>query len=288
MNFKPLIVEWDDANTIDPIILRQQLTSSAMLIVNNCKFTDKTEFLTWLGKLGPTQEFPYTKTHFEGVSTVNNSDSVNPVIFPQAGREWNNMPAGDWHLDVVFTDKSPEFTCLYGKVIPPNLGGTWFSDSHYALSKLSPKYIDFLRTLEVVHYRQPKSRYTQKGWEREYFKGDIESLGLKELQNLKSWLSTAFQNSTKPLIQVDSLGREYIYISPSKCVQFAGYTEEESQPIIDFLGRHLSTPEFVYQHQWQQDQLVIWSNGRFNHYGVFDYRGFDRILWRSYLGYLTT
>ena len=231
MNLKPYELDWQDANNILSSDIREELTRAGVLIVNNCEFKDQEEFAAWLSQLGQLDEFAYTKTKFERVSTINNSDDVNPVIFPQAGRTWNNIPAGDWHLDFIFKDDQPEFTCLYGKTIPVGLGNTWLADGHLALQNLSTVFVNFLRTLNATHYRQPKSRYTQKGWELEYFNGDLESLGLKELQNVKAWLLTAFQHSTKPAIQQDKYGREFIAISPSKCVQFEGMTEEESQPI---------------------------------------------------------
>lgn len=283
MNFKPLELDWQDAKSIDPLFLREQLAEASVLIVNNCEFKTKEEFSSWLSRMGPLEDFAYTKTQYEQVSTINNSDGINPVIFPQAGRTWNNMPTGDWHLDFIFKDPWPEYTCLYGQTIPNKLGNTWFADGHLALNSLSKVFADFLRTLQAIHYRQPKSRYTQKGWELEYFNNNLEGMGLRELQNVKAWFLTALQHSTKPVIQQDKFSREFICVSPSKCVHFEGMTEEESKPIIDFLEHHITLPEHIYQHQWKKDQLVIWTTARFNHYGVYDYHGYDRVLWRSYL-----
>ena len=285
MNFKPLKFEWQNVKDFDPLIIRHQMTQSSMTVINNCEFKDQDEFLTWIRRLGNTMEFAYTKTNYESVSTINNSK--NSVLFPQAGRIWNNIPAGDWHLDVVFTDPSPEFAVLYCETTPEDLGSTWFCDGHLAFNNISPSLANILKQLSITHYRQPKSRYTQEGWEKEYFNSNLESFGLKELQNLKAWLITAMQRATKPLIQKDQIGRECIYISPSKAVKFDGMTEEESQPLIKFLADHLTIPEHIYQHQWKKNQMVLWSNIRFNHYGVYDYHGLDRVLWRTYLSYQT-
>ena len=144
MNFKPLKFEWQNVKDFDPLIIRHQMTQSSMTVINNCEFKDQDEFLTWIRRLGNTMEFAYTKTNYESVSTINNSK--NSVLFPQAGRIWNNIPAGDWHLDVVFTDPSPEFAVLYCETTPEDLGSTWFCDGHLAFNNISPSLANILKS----------------------------------------------------------------------------------------------------------------------------------------------
>ncbi len=241
--------------------------SSGLIVLDDCEFKNTDDFYEFLNGFGTIMPFAYTSTNSEDVSVVNNQHN----IMPQAGCLWNEKPSGDWHIDTVFTTEYPEFGVLYSKVVPEGLGATWFADSRLAVKDLSTDYLKFLRTLKVIHYRQPNKRYTQASWEQQY------SVPSKEK------LDTAFQHATRPLIMSDYAGNEYIMLSPSKAVRFEGWTEDESRGIIEFLAKHITRPEYIKQHVWKNNQLVIWINNVMNHYGVYDYHGSTRELWRAYL-----
>ena len=61
-------------------------------------------------------------------------------------------------------------------------------------------------------------------------------------------------------------------------VGFEGMTDEESQPILDFLYRHGSNPEFVYRHRWSPGDVVMWDNRATIHYAIHDYGDAERTL----------
>ena len=50
-----------------------------------------------------------------------------------------------------------------------------------------------------------------------------------------------------------------------------GMTAEESKPLIDFLVKHATRPQFVYRHQWNQDDIVLWDNRCTMHIALGDY-----------------
>jgi taurine dioxygenase len=65
-------------------------------------------------------------------------------------------------------------------------------------------------------------------------------------------------------------GRKALYIGEKvKCLE--GLTPEESQPIIDYLVRHATRPQFVYRHRWHTDDLLIWDNRCTCHLALGDY-----------------
>ena len=75
----------------------------------------------------------------------------------------------------------------------------------------------------------------------------------------------------QPVVRVHpETGRKALYIG-EKVKSFEGMTEEESRPIIDFLIKHASRPHFVYRHQWQPDDLLIWDNRCTSHLALGDY-----------------
>lgn len=269
--------------SFSPEAVLDQLKTKGLVVINDCQFDSQEEFLDFVSQISQPLEFSYSKNQTESVSTINHIDK-NHVLFPQAGARWNDKMTGDWHLDVVFADPLVNYTILYSKVSTPHMGHTWFADSTEAYHDLSLGFRSIIDDLRVTHYRQPNKRYTQRDWELEYLHGNTDSIDPRDLIKLKSWLESAFQKTTRPLITRDSGNNPCIYLVPSKAVNFDGLTEDESRTLIEFLAKHVTKPEYIYSHEWTQGQVVIWSNARMWHYGVYNYKGFPRELWRCHLG----
>ena len=65
-------------------------------------------------------------------------------------------------------------------------------------------------------------------------------------------------------------GRKALYIG-EKVKRFDGMTEEESRPLIDYLVRHATRPEFCYRHQWRRNDIVAWDNRGTMHLALGDF-----------------
>jgi taurine dioxygenase len=65
-------------------------------------------------------------------------------------------------------------------------------------------------------------------------------------------------------------GRKALYIG-EKVSCLADMTPEESKPLIDYLVRHATRPQFNYRHQWRQDDIVLWDNRCTMHMALGDY-----------------
>ena len=48
-------------------------------------------------------------------------------------------------------------------------------------------------------------------------------------------------------------------------------TPEESRPLIDYLVKHATRPQFIYRHQWRADDIVLWDNRCTMHIALGDY-----------------
>jgi taurine dioxygenase len=57
-------------------------------------------------------------------------------------------------------------------------------------------------------------------------------------------------------------------------------TEEESAPILTFLFRHMTRPEFTCRFRWEAGSLALWDNRCTQHNPVNDYHGFRRVMHR--------
>jgi hypothetical protein len=57
-------------------------------------------------------------------------------------------------------------------------------------------------------------------------------------------------------------------------------TEEESAPLLDFLYRHATQPEFTCRFGWRANAIAFWDNRCLQHYAINDYHGQQRIMHR--------
>ena len=66
-------------------------------------------------------------------------------------------------------------------------------------------------------------------------------------------------------------GRRALFVNPHFTVSFAGMTEEESAPVLDYLAEHSTRHENIYRHRWAVGDVLIWDNRCTMHYAVRDY-----------------
>ncbi len=55
-------------------------------------------------------------------------------------------------------------------------------------------------------------------------------------------------------------GRQSLYVGPHLTKYIVGLQEEESDELLKTLCTHVMQPRFIWTHEWQVDDLVIWDN----------------------------
>jgi len=158
----------------------------------------------------------------------------------------------DWHADVTFQPIRGYVSVLHALIIPPCGGDTAFASTARAFEALSPAMRDMLRGLRAVHnYYGPTGE-------------SVEGL-----------------NASHPVVYANPrTGRESIYLNRMFVTHFEGMTCEESRPLVDFLAKHITRPEFTCRVQWEEGQVVMWDNFSTLHYPINDFTGQRRLLIR--------
>ena len=156
-----------------------------------------------------------------------------------------------WHSDMSFTLAPALGSLLRGLSVPPVGGDTLFANMYLAYEALSAKMKELVAPLYGIHHSERKNSGLSAEW---------------EAQNRRLNPPVA-----QPVVRVHpETGRKALYIGEKvKC--FEGMTPEESQPIIDYLIRHATRPQFVHRHQWQNNDLLIWDNRCTSHLALGDY-----------------
>jgi len=156
-----------------------------------------------------------------------------------------------WHSDLSFTLVPALGSLLHAVDVPPVGGDTMFANMVLAYETLSDGMKRLLEGLHGVHHAERKNSGLSAEWEAKN----------RELN----------RPVAQPLVRVHpETGRKALYIGEKvKCLE--GFTPEESQPIIDFLVRHATRPQFVYRHSWQPHDLLAWDNRCTAHLALGDY-----------------
>lgn len=184
----------------------------------------------------------------------------------QDGRKLGRQRAGTyWHSDNSHKERAAKASLLYGIEVPEYGGDTMFAGMARAWEELSPTYRHMLDGLRCVHdFEKAKSG------------------SFKNEQVTDSHLRTTPPVS-HPLVRTHpETGKKCLFLNAGVVTHIEGMTVEESLPILDYLYRHCTRPEFVYRHQWRQRDLLVWDNRAAMHYAVADYDGVgDRYMHRT-------
>lgn len=169
-----------------------------------------------------------------------------------------------WHTDQIFTPEPAMATMLYAKVVPPFGGDTLFASTTAAYDALSDGMKAMLRGVRT-HNRYNKTAKRSGKMSDKVTDVDKPSDVAKH-----------------PIIRVHpETGRPSLYINDRENTpHLDGMTEEESTPLMSYLLRHATRPEFTCRVRWEVGSLGIWDNRQVLHMALNDYPGHRRVMHR--------
>jgi len=91
----------------------------------------------------------------------------------------------------------------------------------------------------------------------------------------------AVQRSIHPVvIQHPISGRKALYVNPDFTTHFAGWTEQESQPLLEYLYQHSTQDQFIIRFSWSPGTIAFWDNRAVMHKAINDYPNERRLMHR--------
>lgn len=197
-----------------------------------------------------------------------------PDIFVVSNIIENGRPIGMsdagkiWHTDTIFIEEPPRCSVLYALEVPRDAAGeprgdTLFASSAAAYDALSPAMQAKIDGLQAVNSFR---RYT----ERRIREGEGSMDEASRAARLAG--AAKIPDIVHPLVRTHPItGRKCLYISGGTTVEIVGWSQEDSDALIDELQAHMIQPQFVYRHQWTEGDAVIWDNCSAIHLAMFDY-----------------
>ncbi len=161
----------------------------------------------------------------------------NPIGLVEAGRYW--------HTDVSFTEAPSMGSFLFAVEIPPEGGDTLFASQFAAYDALTE---DWKTRLDGLKARHGLNKTTAPKFT------DAQLALVKGVDH--------------PLIRTHpKTGRKALYAGVF-VDKILGVSAAESDDILAFLRQHWAKEEFVYRHQWQIGDLVMWDNRSILHHAT--------------------
>lgn len=175
----------------------------------------------------------------------------------------------DWHTDTTMVAEPPMGAILYAVEVPPYGGDTLFANQYLAYDSLSDGLKRTLEGLRAVHSDR-KVAGPQAGMNAH------RSTKVREDANWRETISIHPVVRTHP-----ETGRKLLFVNRSYTVGFEGWTEAESQPLLDYLLEHGHRPEFTCRFRWETGSIAFWDNRCTKHLAVHDAGPFRRIMRRT-------
>jgi taurine dioxygenase len=164
----------------------------------------------------------------------------------------------NWHTDVTFIETPPFGSVLYADVIPETGGDTIWASSYAAFEALSAPMRAFLSGLHAIH------DFT-RNFTAERFRAYGRDAAITEEYNKHPPVR-------HPVVRTNpKTGRQGLFVNRSFTSHLDGFSPKESDAILEFLYRHLETPEFQVRFRWTPGAVAFWDNRFSQHYALSDY-----------------
>ena len=178
-------------------------------------------------------------------------------------------PAGSfWHADLTYEEKPCDVSFLYSVQVPEEGGDTRFADMAGAYDALPSALKDRIEGLTAIHRyggRNPSDSIVKLSDEQRAAHPEVEHPVVKA---------------------IPETGRKSLYVSPGWTVRIVGYSEEDSDDLLEELYRHALRRRFQYRHKWRDRQIVFFDNRSTMHSATPDYPAdAKRTLYRMFVAF---
>lgn len=165
-------------------------------------------------------------------------------IMEAPSNDWKYMQlTWIWHSDSSFREVPSDGSILHGLEVTREGGETLFCNLYDVWDALDSERQNELYELSVVHSHDQILTHT-KGLEAS--KGDDYE---------------ALPPVVQPMVRTHPLtGRKSLFISPHTMSHVVDWNVDRSRELFESLTTFATQDRFVYRHQWQPDDVLLWDN----------------------------
>ena len=162
-----------------------------------------------------------------------------------------------WHSDMTYSENPPLGTILRSRIVPEIGGDTMWSSMTAAYEGLSANMKQMLGSLYAVH---------------DFTHGFKETLSTAEGRERLKEAIIDNPPVQHPVINLHPVtNKPCIYVNELFTTRILGIPKLESESILNFLFKHIQTPEYTCRFNWSPNCVVLWDNRCTQHKPINDY-----------------
>jgi taurine dioxygenase len=175
----------------------------------------------------------------------------HPEILVIHADETSKHVAGEeWHSDVSCDPEPPLGSILYMHELPPVGGDTLFASMYVAYDALSDPMKRLLEGFTALH----QGEHVYRG------RYGVNDEG------------KTFPKAEHPVIRTHPVsGRKALFVNRGFTTRIVQLKRPESDALLQFLYRHVETPEFHCRFRWHRHSIAFWDNRCVQHHAMWDY-----------------
>ena len=221
-----------------------ELLSQQGVLLFRKQLLGEDDLIRFAGGFGDLETTIYTK----GVSPINKE-----VIYISNLKYPDGSNVGllgdqelDWHSDQTYRSRPATGSMLYGVEVPSTSGRTYWANQYLAYEMLPAD------VKEAINGRTGIFSYAKR----------LEVFYSKEQKNDKALTQRAPELAVHPIVLTHPVTqRKALYADPVTLLEIEGIPRSESEQILACLNKACSVSDVIYEHRWQQGDVVFWDNG---------------------------
>ena len=172
------------------------------------------------------------------------------ILVIHADENSKHVAGENWHSDVSCDPEPPMGSILYMHELPPVGGDTLFASMYAAYEALSEPMKRFLEPLTARH----EGEHVYRG------RYGVNDTG------------KTFPAAEHPVIRTHPVSRrKALFVNGGFTRRIVQLSRAESDAVLQFLYRHVETPEFHCRFRWQVNSVAFWDNRCVQHHAMWDY-----------------
>lgn len=231
---------WSDLKDEDIRILDQALSEHGVIIFRRQSLSESelVEFSSRFGQPDKIVRKDWASTSHAEITRISNMKNANGI--PIGGLGSGEL---EWHTDQSYMPCPATGAVLYAVEVPANGPNTMWANLALAYDALPAATKTFLEDKRgIFSYAKRVSAYDQETTPEEVRRKTPDVL--------------------HPIVtQHPETGRKALYLDPATTIGIDGMSVSEGMTLLDDLAEHAASAEFVYRHEWQVGDVIMWDNG---------------------------
>ena len=223
-------------------LLRRAFYSHSVLVFRDQEISNE-QHISFSGGFGPLEMTIANDPVGDGgpIGVICNVDESGDIIPPDDKRMLYQKGNTMWHSDGAFRQVPLRGSLLSAKEVPPEGGETEYASLRAAYATLPTARQSLIENLVAEH---------SLAYSRSQIAAD-----LMEDEFLKNT-----PPSPHPLVRMIPETGEKVLLVGSYATHIVGWPVEEGRTLLRELLEWATQPQFVYRHEWQLHDLVMWDN----------------------------